>query len=436
MKYSQRKKNILIIGSGAREHALGWKLNQSNQIKQIFFCPGNGGTARNVNISYANTDKLIEFAKQSECDTIVGPENPLAEGVVDAFLKEGLRIFGPKKAAARLESSKEFSKNFMKKYGIPTPPFHTFSSYSDAKDYIRSQSGKLVVKADGLASGKGVFVCSDKEQTIEAVDVLMLQRKFGDAGNKVIIEKWLSGEEVSYIGICDGDTLVPLATSKDHKRALNNDSGPNTGGMGSYSPSIAIDEDMNHKIMKDIMERTVSGMKREGVPFKGFLYAGLMIDKDNRCPNVLEFNARMGDPECQTLMIRMESDLYEYIEAAMEGRLHTMPCIKWKKQFSVCVVMAAKGYPGKYRTGDIIHGLNSEYTNSVVAFHAGTKKNSKNRLMTAGGRVLCVTATGQNLAQARNSVYSAVRHIHWGQREEYYRTDIGNVDINRREILF
>jgi phosphoribosylamine--glycine ligase len=427
------KKNILIIGSGAREHALGWKLNQSNQIKQIFFCPGNGGTVRNVSIPYTDTDKLIGFAKESECDTIVGPENPLAEGVVDAFLNEGLRIFGPIKAAARLESSKEFSKNFMKKYGIPTAHFYTSSSYDDAKDYIRSQSGKLVVKADGLASGKGVFVCRDRKEAFEAIGVLMLQRKFGDAGNKVVIEKCLTGEEVSYIGICDGETLIPLATSKDHKRALNNDKGPNTGGMGCYSPSIAIDEDMNRKIMKDIMERTVSGMKDEGIPFKGFLYAGIMIDKDKRSPNVLEFNARMGDPECQTLMVRMESDLYEYIEAAMEGKLHTKPFLTWKKEFSVCVVMAAKGYPGKYRTEDIIHGLNTDYSNNVVVFHAGTKKNSKNRLVTAGGRVLCVTSTGQNLAEARNSVYSAVRHIHWGQEGEYYRTDIGNVNVNEEK---
>lgn len=420
-----RKKNLLIIGSGGREHALGWKLGQSTGVKEVFFCPGNGGTENNVLIDYSDVDKLIKFAAENECDTIVGPEIPLAKGIVDQFLSGGLRIFGPKKAAAKLESSKAFSKHFMKKLGIRTAPFAVFSSYKDAKDYVKAQNNELVVKADGLAAGKGVFVCETQKRAIKALQALMLDRRFADSGRKVIIEKKLSGQEASYIVICDGNTFVPLAVSKDHKRVYDNDKGPNTGGMGSYSPVEGFDKNMEREIIKSVIQPTITGMKRLDSPFTGFLYAGLMIDKQNAIPYVLEFNTRMGDPECQSLMVRMDSDLYPYLQAGIDKRLHVMPPIRWKRQSSVCVVMASKGYPGKYRNGQEIYGLPSRAAQNVVIFHAGTKRELPNHVVTAGGRVLCVSATGQNLDAARKKVYGTVRRINWGHGEEHYRRDIG-----------
>ena len=421
------KKNILIIGSGGREHALGWKLRQSRRVKEVFFCPGNGGTENNITIDYSNLDKLIEFAATNNCDTIVGPEGPLAEGIVDEFLKRKLRIFGPIKSAAKLESSKAFSKRFMKKFGISTAPFSIFSSYNDAEDYVKSQTEKLVIKADGLALGKGVFVCRTKRQAIQALRVLMLDKKFADSGNKVIVEKRLYGKEASYIAICDGNSFIPLAISKDHKRAYNNDKGPNTGGMGAYSPVIGMNKNLESEIINNIIKPTIKGMKSLGSPFSGFLYAGLMLDSQNGLPYVLEFNTRMGDPECQALMVRMKSDLYPYIDAAIDKRLELMPPIRWKKEPSVCVVMASKGYPGKYKSGQEIHGLNSFSSKSVIVFHAGTRRESTGRLVTAGGRVLGVTAAGQDLDAARKKVYDTVRRIGWGPGEEHHRTDIGKL---------
>lgn len=419
------KKNLLIIGSGGREHALGWKLRQSSRVKEVFFCPGNGGTENNISIDYSNPDKLIEFAARNNCETIIGPETPLAEGIVDEFLKERLRIFGPIKAAAKLESSKAFSKRFMKKLGIRTAPFSIFSSYGDAEDYVRSQEEKLVIKADGLALGKGVFVCRTKKQAIQALRTLMLDKKFADSDNNVIIEKRLYGNEASYIAICDGNSFIPLAISKDNKRAYDNDKGPNTGGMGAYSPVEAINKNLEAEIINDIIKPTITGMKDLGSPFTGFLYAGLMLDSQSGRPYVLEFNARMGDPECQALMMRMKSDLYPYIEAGIDKRLKLMSPIRWKKESSVCVVMASKGYPGKYKSGQEINGLNSSFSKSVVIFHAGTRRESTGRLVTAGGRVLGVTASGQDLDSARKKAYDTVRSIWWGPGEEYYRTDIG-----------
>jgi phosphoribosylamine--glycine ligase len=422
----RRKKNLLIIGSGGREHALGWKLRQSSRVKEVFFCPGNGGTENNITIDYSNLDKLIEFAGRNNCETIVGPESPLAEGIVDEFLKRRLRIFGPIKAAARLESSKAFSKRFMKKLGIRTAPFSVFSSYKDAEDYVGSQTEELVIKADGLAFGKGVFVCRTKKQAIQALRILMLDKKFSDSGNKVIVEKRQYGKEASYIAICDGNSFIPLAISKDNKRAYDNDKGPNTGGMGAYSPVEGMNKNLEAGIINDIMKPTIRGMKDLGSPFTGFLYAGLMLDSQNGLPYVLEFNTRMGDPECQALMVRMKSDLYPYIEAAIDKRLELMPPIRWKKESSVCVVMASKGYPGKHKSGQEIYGLNSFSSKSVVIFHAGTgREQSTGRLVTAGGRVLGVTASGQDLDAARKKVYDTVRRIGWGPGEEYYRTDIG-----------
>jgi phosphoribosylamine--glycine ligase len=419
------KKNLLIIGSGGREHALGWKLRQSCRVKEIFFCPGNGGTENNIAIDCSNPDKLIEFAARNNCETIVGAETPLAEGIVDEFLKKRLRIFGPVKAAAKLESSKAFSKRFMKKLGIRTAPFSLFSSYGDAEDYVRSQEEKLVIKADGLALGKGVFVCRTKKQAIQALRTLMLDKKFADSGNNVIIEKRLYGKEASYIAICDGNSFIPLAISKDNKRAYDNDKGPNTGGMGAYSPVEGINKNLEAEIINHIIKPTIAGMKGMGSPFTGFLYAGLMLDSQNGLPYVLEFNTRMGDPECQALMMRMKSDLYAYIEAAIDKRLELMSPIRWKKESSVCVVMASKGYPGKYKSGQEINGLNSFFSKNVVIFHAGTRRESTGRLVTAGGRVLGVTASGQDLDAARKEAYDTVQRIWWGPGEEYYRTDIG-----------
>jgi phosphoribosylamine---glycine ligase len=419
------KKNLLIIGSGGREHALGWKLRQSCRVKETFFCPGNGGTKDNIAIDYSNPDKLIEFAARNNCETIVGPETPLAEGIVDEFLKKRLRIFGPVKAAAKLESSKAFSKRFMKKLGIRTAPFSVFSSYGEAEDYVRSQEEKLVIKANGLALGKGVFVCRTKKQALQALRTLMLDKKFADSGNNVIIEKRLYGKEASYIAICDGNSFIPLAISKDNKRAYDNDKGPNTGGMGAYSPVEGINRNLEAEIINDIIKPTIAGMKGTGSPFTGFLYAGLMLDSQNGLPYVLEFNARMGDPECQALMMRMKSDLYPYIEAAIDKRLELVSPVRWKKESSVCVVMASKGYPGKYKSGQEIKGLNSFFSKHVVIFHAGTRRDSTGRLVTAGGRVLGVTARGQDLDIARKEAYNTVRSIWWGPGEEYYRTDIG-----------
>ena len=419
------KKNLLIIGSGGREHALGWKLRQSCRVKETFFCPGNGGTENNISIDYSNPDKLIEFAARNNCETIVGPETPLAEGIVDEFLKKRLRIFGPVKAAAKLESSKAFSKRFMKKLGIRTAPFSVFSSYGEAEDYVRSQEEKLVIKADGLALGKGVFVCRTKKQAIQALRTLMLDKKFADSGNNIIIEKRLYGKEVSYIAICDGNSFIPLAISKDNKRAYDNDKGPNTGGMGAYSPVEGMNKNLEAEIINGIIKPTIAGMKGLGSPFTGFLYAGLMLDSQNGLPYVLEFNTRMGDPECQALMMRMKSDLYPYIEAAIDKRLECMSPVRWKKESSVCVVMASKGYPGKYKSGQEINGLNSFFSKNVVVFHAGTRRESTGRLVAAGGRVLGVTASGQDLDAARKKAYDTVRSIWWGPGEEYYRTDIG-----------
>jgi phosphoribosylamine---glycine ligase len=419
------KKNLLIIGSGGREHALGWKLRQSCRVKEVFFCPGNGGTENNITIDYSIPDKLIEFAARNNCETIVGPETPLAKGIVDEFLKKRLRIFGPVKAAAKLESSKAFSKRFMKKLGIRTAPFSVFSSYGEAEDYVRSQEEKLVIKANGLALGKGVFVCRTKKQALQALRTLMLDKKFADSGNNVIIEKRLYGKEVSYIAICDGNSFIPLAISKDNKRAYDNDKGPNTGGMGAYSPVEGMNKNLEAEIINGIIKPTIAGMKGLGSPFTGFLYAGLMLDSQNGLPYVLEFNTRMGDPECQALMMRMKSDLYPYIEAAIDKRLERMSPVRWKKESSVCVVMASKGYPGKYKSGQEINGLNSFFSKNVVIFHAGTRRESTGRLVTAGGRVLGVTASGQDLDAARKKAYDTVRSIWWGPGEEYYRTDIG-----------
>jgi phosphoribosylamine--glycine ligase len=416
--------NVLVIGSGGREHALGWKLSQSAHVKKVYFAPGNGGTAENVDVKQNDIEGLVALAKElgMDCLTVVGPEESLSLGVVDAFAKEGLRIFGPTKEAAMLESSKVFAKEFMKKAGIPTAGFGTFSDAASAKAYVKKQGRPLVVKADGLAAGKGVIVCDDERQSFDAIDKIMVDKEFGAAGGRVVVEERLSGEEASFIAMCDGNAIIPLASSQDHKRVFDGDKGPNTGGMGAYSPAPIVDGKLHDKIMKKVMEPVVKEMQKRGTPFKGFLYAGIMVDEKTGEPHVLEFNARMGDPECQPIMMRMESDLYEYIDAAVDGRLGKMPPIKWREQTAVCVIMASKGYPGSYKKGEAIEGLDSEFDATV--FHAGTARDTQGRVVTSGGRVLGVTGIGKDARQAIDSAYSAVRKIRWGENGHYYRTDI------------
>jgi phosphoribosylamine--glycine ligase len=424
--------NVLIVGSGSREHALGWKIAQSKHVSKIYFAPGNGGTSENIDIKHNDIDKLVSFAKrQSNLLTIVGPEEPLSLGIVDAFEKEGLRIFGPRKEPARLESSKAFAKEFMHDAGIQTAEFAIFSDPQKAKDYVVGQSRPLVIKADGLAAGKGVVVCDGAEQAIAAIDSMMIKKEFGAAGTKVVIEERLSGEEVSFIVICDGKTIMPLAPSQDHKRIFDDDKGPNTGGMGAYSPAPVIDSGLQEKLVKDVMQPAIIAIRKRGNPFKGFLYAGIMVEESTKKPYVLEFNVRMGDPECQPIMMRMKSGLYEYIDAAVDERLESMPQIEWNNQTAVCVIIAARGYPGSYEKGKVIEGLNSEFGPHVMVFHAGTSRDSQGKIVTNGGRVLGVTALGEGVRNAIDNAYSAVRKIRWGENDHYYRTDIARRAIGR-----
>jgi phosphoribosylamine--glycine ligase len=423
--------DALIVGSGGREHAIGWKISQSEHVRKIYFAPGNGGTSANIEIRQNDIDKLVSFAKsQRDILTVVGPEEPLSLGIVDAFEKEGLRIFGPSKQATMLEASKAFAKEFMREAGIPTAEFAIFTDAKKAKDYVVEQKKPLVVKADGLAAGKGVVVCDDLGQAIAAIDSMMTKKEFGTAGSKIIVEERLSGEEVSFIALCDGKTIVPLASSQDHKRIFDGDKGPNTGGMGAYSPAPVLDSSLYNKIVKQVMEPVIKIMKKRGTPFKGFLYAGIIVDESGR-PYVLEFNARMGDPECQPIMLRMKSDLYEYLDAAVSGQLGSMPPIQWKDQTAVCVVMAARGYPGNYQKSLVIEGLDSGFGQDIVVFHAGTARDADNRVVTNGGRVLGVTALGKNSRQAIDNAYSVVRKIRWGNNDHYYRTDIARRAIGR-----
>jgi phosphoribosylamine---glycine ligase len=417
-------RNILIVGSGGREHALGWKILESPQAKKLFFAPGNGGTLENVGISSSEIQKLLVFAKQNECFTIVGPEIPLANGIVDSFNREGLDILGPTKSAAMLESSKIFAKKFMTKFNIPTAKFSSFSDPEQAKDYVLKQSNKLVVKVDGLASGKGVMVCTNSAGAIDAIDKIMVKKEFGKSGNSIIIEDKLIGNECSFIALCDGETIIPMASSQDYKRLLDNDKGPNTGGMGSLSPTPLIDKELYKNIIELIMKPTVRGMSQCGIPFRGFLYAGIMIEENTKKPYVLEFNARMGDPECQPIMLRLQSDLLEYLVAAAKGELNTMPSFNWKNQFAVCVVMASRGYPSSYHKGNLIKGADQDFGSNIVLFHAATTRDRMNRLKANGGRVLGVTALGGTVKDAINNAYDVVKRISWGTNHMFYRADI------------
>lgn len=415
---------VLVIGSGGREHALSWKIAQSPRVAKIWAAPGNAGmsdVAECVQISASDIRLLADFADRQRIDlTVVGPELPLTLGIVDEFERRRLRIFGPRKDAALVEGSKVFAKSFMKKHHIPTGFFQTFDRSDEAKRYIKDIGAPLVVKADGLAAGKGVIVCFEPQEAIDAVEKIMDERLFGDAGDRIVIEEYLEGEEVSFHALTDGDTVLPLASSQDHKRAFDNDRGPNTGGMGAYSPAPAITESIQQQVMERVMIPAVAGMATEGRPYKGVLYAGLMIGAGGI--RVLEFNARLGDPEAQPLLLRMRSDLIPLLEAVVDGRLRDQT-IDWKPDASVCVVMASKGYPGPYDTGLPITGLlEAAAEPGVMIFHAGTSR-TNDRVVTGGGRVLGITGLGQTIEEAIATAYRAVKKVHW--EGAYYRTDIG-----------
>ncbi|HUT05347.1 MAG TPA: phosphoribosylamine--glycine ligase [Nitrosopumilaceae archaeon] len=416
--------NVLVVGSGGREHALSWKLSQSSKVDKVFTVPGNGGTKNNVNIPVDDLDALAKFAKENDCFTVVGPEVPLAAGIVDQFKQKGLKIFGPSQKAAQLESSKIWAKEFMKRNQIPSAKFEIFDDSKKAKDYIRSLDYNVVVKADGLASGKGVIVCNSQEEAISAVNTILVKKTFGDAGNRIIIEERLDGIEASYIALSDGAIALPMATSQDHKRIFDDDKGPNTGGMGAYSPTPIVNEILAKKIQETVIDKTIQSMKSEGIVFQGFLYAGIMI-KDNE-PYVLEYNVRMGDPECQPITMRMDFDLYDYLVACTKGALSEMSIPTWKSQSAVCVVLASEGYPESYPTDEEIVGLDLIVDNSYT-FHAGTK-NQNGKILTNGGRVLGVTALGDTLESAIKNAYDVAEKISWPHK--YCRTDIGKKGLS------
>jgi len=411
--------NVLVVGSGGREHALSWKLSQSPKVDTVFTAPGNGGTENNVSINVDDLDGLADFAQKNNCFTVVGPEAPLAAGIVDKFNQKNLKVFGPSQQAAQLESSKIWAKNFMKRNDIPTTRFEIFDDAQKAQDHVRSLDYNVVVKADGLAAGKGVIVCNSNEEAFSAIQTILVKKTFGDAGNRIIVEERIDGIEASYIALSDGEIAIPMATSQDHKRIFDNDKGPNTGGMGAYSPTPIVDDALAKKIQEKIIDKTIQAMKNEGISFKGFLYAGIMI-KDNE-PYVLEYNVRMGDPECQPITMRMNFDLYDYFVASVDGKLSSMPLTSWKNQSAVCVVLASEGYPESYTKNEEISGFDSVPNNAYV-FHAGTKK-LDGKILSNGGRVLGVTALGDSLESAITNAYAVAEKITWPHK--YCRTDIG-----------
>ena len=411
--------NVLVVGSGGREHSIGWKLSQNDNVDTVFHAPGNGGTSNNVSIPIDDLDELVKFASKNNCFTVVGPEVPLAAGIVDMFNESGLKIFGPTKSAARLESSKIWAKQFLKRNNIPTATFEVFDDVVMAKEYVNQIDYNVVIKADGLAAGKGVIVCDNKDEAEKAIEMMLIDKKFGDAGNKIIIEERINGIEASYIALSDGKIVIPMATSQDHKRIFDNDKGPNTGGMGAYSPTPVIDKRLSQKIQEKIIDKTISSLRNEGVTFKGFLYAGIML-KDGE-PYVLEYNVRMGDPECQPILMRMDSDLFQYLVGSVNGTLEKLPPISWKNKSAVCIVLASKGYPGSYPKDDEIFGLGKAFDDAYI-FHAGTKRQDK-RIITNGGRVLGVTALGDTLESAIKRAYTVTEKISW--ENKYLRADIG-----------
>ncbi len=415
---------LLVIGGGGREHALAWKLAQSARVKAVFVAPGNGGTARDKryrNVAFESNEALADLAQnEGIAFTVVGPEVPLASGVVDVFRARGLRIFGPTQAAAQLESSKDFAKAFMTRHGIPTARHQTFTDPLKARAYVQQRGAPIVIKADGLAAGKGVVVAMTVEEAMAGLDSMQIGNSASDGATKLVIEDFLDGEEASFIVMCDGANVLTLATSQDHKRLLDADRGPNTGGMGAYSPAPVVTPTMHARVLREIIMPTIVGMAADGIPYSGFLYAGLMIDGEGGI-NALEFNCRMGDPETQPIMLRLKTDLVTLIDAAIDGRLDQVEA-KWDRRAALGVVIAAYGYPSHPRTGDAITRLPDD-DDDCIAFHAGTAA-SNNRLVTSGGRVLCVTALGETVRAAQKRAYRAVDEVAFDGLQ--FRRDIGH----------
>lgn len=424
---------VLVIGGGGREHALAWKAAQSAGVEKVFVAPGNAGTARetgleNVAIGAEDIEQLLEFARTENIDlTIVGPEAPLVIGVVDSFTKAGLRCFGPSQNAAQLEGSKAFTKDFLARHNIPTAAYQNFTDVDQAVAYIKQQGAPIVIKADGLAAGKGVIVAMTEEEAIAAVEDMLAGNAFGEAGHRVVIEEFLEGEEASFIVMVDGKHILPMATSQDHKRVGEGDTGPNTGGMGAYSPAPVVTPEVHDRIMKEVIEPTVKGMADEGNPYTGFLYAGLMITADGT-PKVIEYNCRFGDPETQPIMMRMKSDLVALCNAALDGKLDQCST-DWDERASMGVVLAAAGYPGDYPKGDVITGIPAETEDSKV-FHAGTA-DKDGKVVTSGGRVLCAVGLGNTVSEAQQKAYEVAKQIHWDG--VFYRNDIGYRAIAREQ---
>ena len=414
---------ILVVGSGGREHALAWKLAQSKRIQIVLVAPGNGGTALDVrmkNVAITDPVALADFAQQEQVTlTVVGPEAPLAAGIVDIFRERGMSIFGPTRKAAQLESSKDFAKAFMERHGIPTARYQTFSDAAAAHRYIDEQGAPIVIKADGLAAGKGVVVAMTLEEAHGAIDMMLSDNRFGDAGARVVVEEFLEGEEASFIVMVDGKNILPLATSQDHKRLLDQDQGPNTGGMGAYSPAPIVTPQLHARVMREIIQPTVQGMAKDGIPYTGFLYAGLMIDAEGN-PKTLEFNCRMGDPETQPIMARLKTDLVSVMEHAVSGTLNEIE-LDWDRRTALGVVMSASGYPDAPRKNDVITGIPEE-TEDSMTFHAGTALDNKT-LTTQGGRVLCVVGLGDSVRVAQKHAYDALDQIHFDGMQ--FRRDIG-----------
>lgn len=423
---------VLIIGGGGREHALAWKVAQSQQVTTVYVAPGNAGTAseakmENVSIGVEDIEALIQFAQQNEVAlTIVGPEAPLVIGIVDAFQKVGLRCFGPSQGAAQLEGSKAFTKEFLERHNIPTASYGNFTEVVPATEYIKQQGAPIVVKADGLAAGKGVILAQTEAEAIAAVEDMLAGNAFGDAGHRVVIEEFLQGEEASFICMVDGKNILPMATSQDHKAAHDGDSGPNTGGMGAYSPAPVVTPELFERIMAQVIEPTVKGMAAEGHPYTGFLYAGVMIDSDG-VPKVLEYNCRFGDPETQPIMMRLKSDLVQLCNAAIDKKLD-QTVAQWDERVAMGIVIAAGGYPGDYQKGDVITGLGAGESDSAKVFHAGTKLDGEN-IVTAGGRVLCATALGNSVHDAQKNAYRLAKNLSWNGA--WHRNDIGHRAISR-----
>jgi phosphoribosylamine--glycine ligase len=421
---------LLVIGGGGREHALAWKLASSRRVQKVFVAPGNGGTAREPgveNVAITDLGALAEFAAREQIHlTVVGPEAPLAAGVVDLFRSRGLRIFGPTKAAAQLESSKEYAKKFLVRHGIPTAAYEGFSDAAAAHRYVDARGAPIVVKADGLAAGKGVVVATTKDEAHAAIDAMLVENAMGDAGARVVIEDFLAGEEASFIVMCDGEHVLTLATSQDHKRLRDGDEGPNTGGMGAYSPAPVVTPAVHARVVREIVTPTVKGMARDGIPYSGFLYAGLMIDGAGN-PKVLEFNCRLGDPETQPILLRLKGDLVDLLDRAVDGKLDTIEA-EWDRRAALGVVMAAANYPETPRKGDEISGLPPAGEDYHV-FHAGTEARD-GKIVTSGGRVLCVTALGDSVRIAQKRAYEVLAGIRFEGMQ--YRRDIGHRAIEAR----